>query len=146
MEVYEDCAFGLGHVWMDRGDVLQCIGCNKMKIKRDDNMELKKEDFILITALDGKKVYGLRPDYFKEQPVEEVVKEAMEEKKESDLLQRGGLRDDQYQKTNREKARQPKRGKFWCIACDMELVAEYSKCPNCGTRSNTKRLKKETSA
>ncbi len=49
-------------------------------------MELKKEDFILITALDGKKVYGLRPDYFKEQPVEEVVKEAMEEKKEVEII------------------------------------------------------------
>ena len=49
-------------------------------------MELKKEDFILITALDGKKVYGLRPDYFKEKPVEEVVKEAMEEKKEVEIV------------------------------------------------------------
>ena len=66
--------------------------------------------------------------------------------KEKPEVERRVMPDDEYQKTNREKARQPKRGKFWCIACDMELVAEYSKCPNCGTRSNTKRLKKETSA
>ena len=47
---------------------------------------MKKEDFILIQALDGKKVFGLRPDYFKEKPVEEIVKEAMEEKKEVEII------------------------------------------------------------
>ena len=48
-------------------------------------MELKKEDFILVTVLDGRKVLALRPDYFKEKPIEEVVKEAMEEKKEVEI-------------------------------------------------------------
>ena len=43
-------------------------------------MELKKKDFILITALDGVKVLGLRPDYFDDKPVEEQVKEAFEKK------------------------------------------------------------------
>ena len=47
---------------------------------------MKKEDFILVTVLDGKKVYGLRPDYFKEKPMEEMVKEAMEEKKEVEII------------------------------------------------------------
>ena len=47
---------------------------------------MKKEDFILVTVLDGKKVFGLRPDYFKEKPVEEIVKEAMEEKKEVEII------------------------------------------------------------
>ena len=48
-------------------------------------MELTKEDFILVTVLDGRKVLALRPDYFDEQPIEEVVKEAMEEKKEVEI-------------------------------------------------------------
>ena len=49
-------------------------------------MEFKKEDFILVTVLDGRKVLGLRPDYFKDKPIQEVVKEAMEEKKEVEII------------------------------------------------------------
>ena len=43
-------------------------------------MELKEEDFLLITALDGVKALALRPDYFDDKPVVEQVKEAMEQK------------------------------------------------------------------
>lgn len=48
----------------------------------------------------------------------------------------------EYQPTNREKVRKPKRGKFWCYGCDMCLVGEREKCPVCGTRNNRKRDKK----
>ena len=47
---------------------------------------------------------------------------------------------------NRDIKRAPKRGYFWCCGCDMQLVAEVRKCPVCGQRANSKRLKKETNA
>ena len=49
-------------------------------------MELKREDFLLITALDGQKVLGLRPDYFDEKPIEVVIKEVMEEKETVEII------------------------------------------------------------
>ena len=51
-------------------------------------MELKKEDFILVTALNGQKVLALRPDYFDApigSPILSAVAEAMEEKKEVEI-------------------------------------------------------------
>ena len=46
-------------------------------------------------------------------------------------------------KTNRDKKREPKQGKFWCIRCDHYLVHEGSKCPYCGWRNKpVKRNKK----
>lgn len=46
-----------------------------------------------------------------------------------------------YKPTNREKRRKSKRGIFWCGGCDMQLVGEWKKCPNCGTRNGIKRGK-----
>ena len=45
-------------------------------------------------------------------------------------------------KPNRIKSTAPKKDKFWCYSCDMQLVGEYSKCPVCGHRNGKKRLKK----
>jgi len=45
---------------------------------------------------------------------------------------------------NRITATAPKLGKFWCYACDRQLVSEYGKCPNCGARNGNKRLKKDS--
>ncbi len=57
---------------------------------------------------------------------------------------------DQYQgstyrafASNRNKARQPKLGKFWCFKCDAALVAPGAKCVNCGAMDTPKRLKKD---
>ncbi len=48
---------------------------------------MKKEDFILVTVLDGQKVLALRPDYFDEKPVtiEEKIKEVFETKEAKDI-------------------------------------------------------------
>ncbi len=48
-------------------------------------MEYKKEDYQLLLDINNKKFYGLRHDYFDEKPVKEIVKEAMEEKKEVEI-------------------------------------------------------------
>jgi hypothetical protein len=45
-------------------------------------------------------------------------------------------------KINRQNAKKPRQGKFWCLGCDRCLVYEWSKCKLCGTRNNLKRLKK----
>lgn len=50
---------------------------------------------------------------------------------------------EEYQKTNREKALTPKRGKFWCYSCDKQIVHNFEKCPNCGNRQGRKTLKKD---
>ena len=41
-------------------------------------------------------------------------------------------------KHNRIAKLSSKRAKFWCIACDMALVAVGQKCPMCGVRDKTK--------
>ena len=51
-----------------------------------------------------------------------------------------------YKKTNREKRLTPKKGRVWCGGCDSALVGEWEKCPKCGRRNGTRRLKKETNA
>jgi hypothetical protein len=48
-----------------------------------------------------------------------------------------------YRPRNREKAKAPKRVKFWCHGCDGCQVGEWEKCPVCGTRNNKNRLKKD---
>ena len=53
-------------------------------------MDLKKEDFILVTVLDGRKVLALRPDYFKDkapigEPLMDAVKEVFETKKAKEI-------------------------------------------------------------
>jgi len=48
-----------------------------------------------------------------------------------------------YRKTNREKRLTPKKGKTWCGGCDAALVGEWEKCPLCGCRNGTKRMKKD---
>lgn len=40
-----------------------------------------------MTVLNGQKVLALRPDYFKEKPVEEVVSKAMEEKATVEIIE-----------------------------------------------------------
>ena len=53
-------------------------------------MELNKEDFKLLLDINNKKFLGLRHDYFTNPnalpSVSEVVKEAMEEKKEVEII------------------------------------------------------------
>jgi Zn finger protein HypA/HybF involved in hydrogenase expression len=44
--------------------------------------------------------------------------------------------------TNREERRKPKRGKFWCIKCDAQLVSEGARCPNCGNVNGRSRNKR----
>jgi len=44
--------------------------------------------------------------------------------------------------TNREKRLKPKSGQVWCNGCDRYVVADWKKCPVCGTRNNIKRFKK----
>jgi hypothetical protein len=46
-------------------------------------------------------------------------------------------------KTNREKARTPKKGKFWCPHCDRNYVSKGGKCSFCGKREPNKTYKKE---
>ena len=42
---------------------------------------------MMLTSLEGRKFLALRPDHFtKVKPIEEVVKEAMEEKKEVEII------------------------------------------------------------
>lgn len=51
-------------------------------------MDLKKEDFILVTVLDGRKVLALRPDYFDEKPlgpIGKIMKEVFENKKAKEV-------------------------------------------------------------
>jgi tRNA(Ile2) C34 agmatinyltransferase TiaS len=48
-----------------------------------------------------------------------------------------------YMKTNREKARTPKKGKFWCPHCDRNYVSKGGKCSFCGKREPNKTYKKE---
>lgn len=45
-------------------------------------------------------------------------------------------------KSNRDKKRDPKMGKFWCWGCDAALIYEGQKCPNCGKKDMRKRNKK----
>ena len=50
----------------------------------------------------------------------------------------------EYKQSNREKTKAPRRRtKFWCDHCDAQLVNEWKKCPICGKRSGSKRLKKD---
>ncbi len=44
--------------------------------------------------------------------------------------------------SNRDRVRQPKRGKGYCFGCDAALVGSGEKCPVCGRRNGTKRNKK----
>lgn len=46
-------------------------------------------------------------------------------------------------RTNREKKRMPKQGKFWCDKCDAQLVHEGKRCPNCGHRNGAIRRNKK---
>ena len=48
-------------------------------------------------------------------------------------------RDEEYEKTNREKALTAHPGLFWCGSCDMSLVGDTGKCPVCGKRNNKKK-------
>lgn len=43
--------------------------------------------------------------------------------------------------TNREKSKAAKKTKFWCEVCDAYLVGQYEKCPRCGAKQNTNKIK-----
>lgn len=45
-------------------------------------------------------------------------------------------------RSNREQVRAPRLGAFWCWPCDMQIVAEWAKCPVCGSRTGRRRHKK----
>lgn len=53
---------------------------------------------------------------------------------------------DEYKMTNREKRLQPRKNTFWCDHCDMQIVTEWKKCPVCGNRNGSRRLKKYVSS
>lgn len=44
--------------------------------------------------------------------------------------------------TNRDTARKPRIGKFWCDRCDGYLVGPGTKCPRCGKKQLPKRNRK----
>lgn len=69
-----------------------------------------------------------------------VAKDIEEEFRIQDLVENA---EPPRRKTNREKALTPKRSLFWCFPCDRQLVGEWKKCPVCGSRNGSRRLKKE---
>ena len=48
-------------------------------------MELNKEDFILVTALNGVKGYLLKPSYFDKKRIQEIIKEVFETKEAKEI-------------------------------------------------------------
>lgn len=40
---------------------------------------------------------------------------------------------------NRQQARKPKLGKFWCGSCDSAYLAKGQKCPVCGNLEQKRR-------
>lgn len=48
----------------------------------------------------------------------------------------------EFTPSNRQKARRPKRGLFWCWHCDGHIVGEGGKCRCCGHRSGRRVDKK----
>lgn len=44
--------------------------------------------------------------------------------------------------TNRDRKREPKKGKFWCNVCDMFLIHKGQRCPVCKRRDLSKTNKK----
>lgn len=42
---------------------------------------------------------------------------------------------------NRRKVKAPKRVKVWCSGCDRQVVQPGRKCPTCGHREYSKRLR-----
>jgi len=52
---------------------------------------------------------------------------------------------DEYRRSNRETAKQPKRVNAWCANCDTHYGPVFGKCPVCGVKNKSK-LKKETNA
>ena len=43
----------------------------------------------------------------------------------------------EYRKTNREKAHEPTKQKFWCKFCDACQVGEWGKCKVCGKNAQS---------
>lgn len=48
-----------------------------------------------------------------------------------------------FKKYNRINKLKPKKSKFWCKICDIQLVGEYPKCSACKHKNNNKRFKKD---
>jgi NDP-sugar pyrophosphorylase family protein len=49
-------------------------------------MEFKEDDFVLMRNFQDQEFLALKKDYFKDKPLEEVIEEAMEEKKEVEII------------------------------------------------------------
>jgi hypothetical protein len=49
--------------------------------------------------------------------------------------------DEEYQLTNRQRAKTATYGRFWCDVCDYYYGGELGKCPECGTKGNYKKIK-----
>lgn len=48
----------------------------------------------------------------------------------------------QFHMKNRDQAKAPKLGKYWCESCDRSLVTIGAKCPACGVKCATDKRKK----
>ena len=49
--------------------------------------------------------------------------------------------DEEYQLTNRQRAKTATYGRFWCDVCDYYYGGELGKCPECGTKGNYRKIK-----
>ena len=47
-----------------------------------------------------------------------------------------------YRPTNRQKAKSATKHKFWCHFCDHGLVGEWGRCPWCGRKNATQKIKR----
>lgn len=68
-------------------------------------MELRKEDFILVTALNGVKVLALRPDYFDNKPIEQQFKEVFEKKIDLEIVEVPGPTEAELAEIEKEEKR-----------------------------------------
>lgn len=67
---------------------------------------MRKEDFILVTALNGVKVLALRPDYFDDKTVEEQVKEVFEKKTVVEIVEIPGPTEAELAEIEKEEKRE----------------------------------------
>ena len=51
------------------------------------------------------------------------------------------MTDEEYTPRNREKAKSAKYGMTWCGYCDMDMVGDIGKCPQCGKIKNRKKIR-----
>ena len=90
--------------------------------------ELKKEDFILITALNGVKVLALRPDYF-DQFInkEDLVKEAFEKKIAVEIVEVPSPSKEELAEIAKQKKIEEKKAKLREQLAELEGTVEAIK-------------------